>query len=57
MPPTSGQIIMCDVITGISFHVEEAMTKLVFETVTAQHKRVANCLLVALKPLIEHIVM
>lgn len=55
-PLKSDQIIVRYVITGITFHIEEAMTKLVLETLMAQRKRVANLLTAALEPIIDCIV-
>lgn len=39
-PPTGDQILAFDVITGIPFYVEEVMTILLLETLTAEHKEV-----------------
>lgn len=47
---------MRDAITDISLHVEEARTKLLLETVTAQYKGVDSDLLAVLESLIDHIV-
>lgn len=48
-PPTSDRIVVRDAITGIPFHVEEAMIKLVPEPLTGQHKGVHNRLSAALE--------
>lgn len=55
-PPNTDQTVVRDAITGISFHVEEAMTTFVLETLTTQHQGVDNRLSAALASLIEHIV-
>lgn len=36
------RIVMRDAIAGVLFHVDNAMTKLLLEVVTAQHKGVHN---------------
>lgn len=55
-PRTSNHILMPNEIAGISFHVTEPMTTLVFETVTARHKGVDKHLSTALESLVDHIV-
>lgn len=54
--PTSDQIFLLRAVTGVLVHVEEAMTKLVLETLTTQHKGVDNHLSAALESLKERIV-
>lgn len=56
-PPTSDQIFGYDTINCIQLSVEEAMTKLVPEILTAKHKGADNGLLVVPKSLIERIVL
>lgn len=55
VPPTSRQIVVPDIVSGIHFHAEEAMKKGVLETVTAQHNGTENPLSFALKSLMERI--
>lgn len=47
---------MLEAIASISFHVEEAMAKLVRKALTGQHKLVDSRLIAALESLIEHFV-
>lgn len=55
-PSKSDQILVSDVNTGISFHVNDAMTNLVVQTLYAEHKRVHNRLLLAHQSLLGRIV-
>lgn len=55
-PATSEQIDLRDATTGIWYHVEEALSKLVLEALTARHKGVDNRLSAVLKSLMERIV-
>lgn len=56
VPSMSDQILVRDVVTGIPFHVEELLTKLVLKIVVAQHKEYDDCLFAALASLIDRVV-
>lgn len=55
MPLTSDQILVHDAATGISFHAQEKMTKLVLDTIKAQEVGADKFLAAALESLVEHI--
>lgn len=56
VPQTSDQFFVRDLFTGNLFHAEEAMTKLVLDSLTTQQRIVDNCLSATLESLIERVV-